>query len=85
MHMMPLQNLTRAFERLCFLPPPDYWLDFVIVFLVVVILSSIVGSLLHRFRWHVRYWRFVYEVRIIFAINNIISIIIHTARKARKS
>lgn len=58
----PLRSLAKEFQVRCFLPPPDYWLDVVIVLLVVAVLSSALGSLLHRFRWHVRYWRFVYEV-----------------------
>ena len=58
----PLENLTKAFEMNCFAPPPDYWMDFVIGILVAAMLASMLGSLIHRFRWHVRYWRFVYEV-----------------------
>ena len=58
-------NLTKDFEMRCFLPPADYYLTAVIIVLVVAILCSSLGALLHRFRWHVRYWHFVYMVRVL--------------------
>ena len=59
----PLKQLSSTFEMNCFTPSVDYWLDFVVAVAVLAIGISTVGSLLHRFRWHVRYWRFVYEVK----------------------
>lgn len=62
LYSMPLKNLTKAFEFLCFLPPKDDWLDAVIIAMVIVMMGSALVSFLHRFRWHDSYWRFVYEV-----------------------
>jgi len=59
---VPLSNLTRSFDEKCFTESPDYWLAFVSIFVIVTSTTSAVGSMLHRFRWHVRYYVYISKV-----------------------
>jgi len=64
-----LSNLTQSFDENCFTDSPDYWLAFVSIFVIITSTASAVGSMLHRFRRHVRYYVYISKVCSIHKIN----------------
>ena len=66
LHGVPIVELSNPTVEECTQAPYDWvFLMMLIVSLSLIIVSSI-ASLLHRFRWHVKYWVFLYQVILIF-------------------
>jgi len=63
MHMgVDIKNLTEPTDLECFTSETDWYLNSIFIIVFTVGFASLILSMDHRFRWHVRYWRFVYEV-----------------------
>jgi len=54
---MPKLNALTCFEL-----PPDWYLIVLILFVNATSLLSVLVSIIHRYRWHVRYWQFAIQV-----------------------
>jgi len=68
-HMgVAINNLTEPTDLECFSSEPDWYLNSVFIIVPTFGFVSLILSLIHRFRWHVRYWRFVYEVRLTYLL-----------------
>src|SRR6218665_3927234 len=57
-----LKYLKHPTEEECFEAPMDWCLLSVLLIIMAASASSTVGSVLHRFRWYVKYWYFKYKV-----------------------
>ena len=66
-----LRDIVRPTELECFESQPDWCLLAVGLFTVCVAFITLVGSILHRYRWHVSYWKYLYTV----CIGNILLIL----------
>jgi len=63
MHMgLAIKNLTEPTAIECFTSEIDWYLNSIVIIVFTIGFASLILSMVHRFRWHVRYWRFVYEV-----------------------
>ena len=58
----PLLDFTKLNQVNCATLPTDEC--FISILFIVLILNATAsfGSVLHRFRWHIRYWYFIYQV-----------------------
>ena len=57
----PLLNFSLSIES-CFSTSLDYYLVSTFLIVLVTYFSVFAAAILHRFRWHAKYWYFVYKV-----------------------
>ena len=57
-----VMDLSKSDALRCFTADPDLCLGTLALVVPVLYLSAFLGSFLHRYRWHVKYWYFVYKV-----------------------
>ena len=65
----PLLNLTLSIED-CYTTLLDYYLVSTVVIALILYFFVFAAAVLHRYRWHAKYWYFVYKVIHFTLINN---------------
>ena len=62
-HGKSIITLSNQIEAECIEGPYDWTFSAIFMFEIIIMMSSSLASILHRYRWHVKYWLFVYKVK----------------------
>ena len=71
LHGVPIVELSNPTVEECMQASYDWVFLVMLILSLALIIASSVASLLHRFRWHVKYWVFLYQVILVLVVYDI--------------